>query len=612
MEMIHQGTGFPIADCNQDPLSGPLPEITELEAAYQRMVISASGWRKIFAASGEEEDAGSSLSRTDAFIIAIATEAFVRTRTPRSVIIGMDTRPTGTAIADIVCRILLAHDVQVKHLFIAAAPEIMAYSAYHSDDDFFYITASHNPIGHNGFKFGKNGGVAPANEATKVIATFRTLLTDIDTIFLVQRLSASIDLDMYQDVLEKIEQEKANALVAYERLVLDIATDSEDEMVFGDMVATLRHDIAKHGIGIVGELNGSARCLTIDKAFLQGLGVRTRFLNDTPRAIVHPIVPEGENLELCRRALEKAHREDSSFMLGYVPDNDGDRGNIVYFDERSNEAKILGAQELFALVARIELSLSKRKDTPQAIAVNGPTSLMVDTIAAELGVAVFRSEVGEANVVTLAEELREKGYAVRLLGEGSNGGNITHPSKVRDPLNTLVSLIKLLSSPQRFASITGIQLKDDERPSIAKAIDALPHRTITGGFSKDAIMRISTHNHGKLKDAYEKVFVTDYAKRSGELEQRFGICGWREEQTEGTILRTGLGPSYRNPPMRGGLKIVFSDKLGNDTDFIWMRGSGTEPVFRIMADAYGHDIERHDYLLSWQRDLVTRADTSDQ
>jgi phosphomannomutase len=60
--------------------------------------------------------------------------------------------------------------------------------------------------------------------------------------------------------------------------------------------------------------------------------------------------------------------------------------------------------------------------------------------------------------------------------------------------------------------------------------------------------------------------------------------------------------------MRGGLKIVFSDKIGQDTDFIWMRGSGTEPVFRIMADAEGNDQERHDYLLAWQRDLVSRAD----
>jgi phosphomannomutase len=121
-------------------------------------------------------------------------------------------------------------------------------------------------------------------------------------------------------------------------------------------------------------------------------------------------------------------------------------------------------------------------------------------------------------------------------------------------------------------------------------------------------MRITSADHGALKAAYERLFVIDYAQRSKELEERFGICGWREEQTEGTQMRVGLGPAYRTPPMRGGLKIVFSDKIGQDTDFIWMRGSGTEPVFRIMADAEGNDQERHDYLLAWQRDLVSRAD----
>jgi len=587
-----------VTHTSKDPFSGALPTTVELEQIYRSMVISASGWRKVFAPSGEEEDDSTEISRQDAYIVAIATEAYYRERTPQTVMLGTDTRPTGAAIAAVVGRVLRAHDVKIRNVGITAAPEIMAYSAYHTGEDFFYITASHNPIGHNGFKFGANGGVAPAAEATKVIATFRTLLADGETPSMIQQLISSVE------PVAVDEKEKSAAMVAYERLVLDIATDSEDEMVFGDLVADLRHEIAKHPIGIVGELNGSARSLSIDKEFLQGLGIKTRFLNDIPGKVVHPIVPEGGNLEMCRHALEQAHKEDGCFILGYVPDNDGDRGNIVYFDQESDGARILGAQELFALVALIELSLSKKENIPQAIAVNGPTSLMVDRIAARLDVAVYRAEVGEANVVTLAQELRTKGYAVRLLGEGSNGGNITHPGKVRDPLNTLVSLVKLLSSPSRFKAIT----HSKSSPSIATAIASLPVRTITGSFSKEAVMRITSADHGALKAAYERLFVIDYAQRSKELEERFGICGWREEQTEGTQMRVGLGPAYRTPPMRGGLKIVFSDKIGQDTDFIWMRGSGTEPVFRIMADAEGNDQERHDYLLAWQRDLVSRAD----
>lgn len=603
-------TGFPIADVEIDPLSGFLPSAQELESAYRSMIISASGWRKVFAASGREEDSSPEISPADRFLVALAAEAFYRERRPENVIIGMDTRPTGPAIADVVCRILIAHDVSIRHTFISAAPEIMAASTTREATDFFYISASHNPIGHNGFKFGSQGKVADSEESTGVIAAFRTLLTDPESTTLVQQLSASIDTSHYETILRTGEQEKQQALVDYERLVLDIATDSEDELIFGDLIADLRHDIAQHPIGIVGELNGSARTLSIDRPFLEALGIKTRFLNDEPRQIVHAIVPEGENLEMCRAALEQAHAEDPAFVLGYVPDNDGDRGNIVYFDERTKVAKILGAQDLFALVATIELSLSRTDTNRQAIVVNGPTSLMIDHVARRLGVRVFRAEVGEANVVSLAEDLRTRGYTVRILGEGSNGGNITHPGKVRDPLNTLMSLIKLLSSPERFAQIMGIpsdQIAND-RPSMVQALSALPARTITGMFGKEAMIRISTTDHGALKRAYERVFLVDYAQRSDELEATFGIHGWREEQTEGLELRIGCGSAYRRPPMRGGLKIVFSDAEGNDTDFIWMRGSGTEPVFRLMADALGRDQRRHDYLLSWQRSLIERAD----
>ena len=601
-------TGFPIADVGIDPLAGALPTTHELEGAYRSMIISASGWRKIFAPSQDEEDVSSELSRTDRYIIAIATEAFYRELQAKEVIIGMDTRPTGPAIADIVCRILLAHGVSIHHTFITAAPEVMAYSALRDGPHFFYISASHNPIGHNGFKFGSLGKVADAEEATGVIAAFRTLLTDPEIPALVRHYSASVKRDDYTAVLDTCEQEKQQALVAYERMALDIATDSEDELVFGTLIADLRHDIEQHPIGIVGELNGSARTLSIDRTFLEGLGVKTRFLNDAPRQIVHAIVPEGKNLEMCRVALEQAHAEDPAFVLGYVPDNDGDRGNIVYFDEYTDTVKILGAQDLFALVATIELSLTRNESIEQAIVVNGPTSLMIDQVAKRLGVRVFRAEVGEANVVSLAEQLRTRGYAVRVLGEGSNGGNITHPGKVRDPLNTLVSLLKLLSSPTRFATIMGAKESSLDPPSIAKALSALPPRTITGLFSADALIRITTTDQGRLKAAYERIFLTDYASRSRELATHFGICGWREEQSEGMVVRVGTGEAYRRPPMRGGLKIVFSDAGGTDTDFIWMRGSGTEPVLRLMADALGHDQERHDYLLSWQRSIIERAD----
>jgi phosphoglucomutase len=63
----------------------------------------------------------------------------------------MDSRFTGPAIADAMTRIFISQNIEIRSLFIIAAPEIMAYSAVDSNiDGFAYISASHNPIWHNG------------------------------------------------------------------------------------------------------------------------------------------------------------------------------------------------------------------------------------------------------------------------------------------------------------------------------------------------------------------------------------------------------------------------------------------------------------------------------
>ncbi|MHC1692961.1 MAG: phosphoglucomutase [Sphaerochaetaceae bacterium] len=609
MLFIDKKNGFTIADTQRDPLSGPLPSMEEIQASYASMIISASGWRKIFAASQDPEDSREDITRADAYLVALIALSFARHMgRGATVLVGIDARPTGSGLADVVNRILLAQGVAVRYLFITAAPEIMAYSALDKVDGFFYISASHNPIGHNGFKFGYNGGVYSGAEAAPIINIFKSLVQDNKALALVRDLSASLEIGRYETVLEHCTEEKEKALLLYERLALTTACGSDDELHIATVLANLKRDIVHKPLGVVGELNGSARCVSIDRQLLAALGVRTRFLNDKPRQVVHPIVPEGENLEMCRLELEKAYAQDKAFQIGYVPDNDGDRGNIVYIRQSTGRAEILGAQELFALIAEIELLFAKNLSNQLAIAINGPTSLIIETIAAKLDVAVFRAEVGEANVVQLATQLREAGYTVRLLGEGSNGGNITHPCKVRDPLNTLFSLIKLLEDESLFRKIIALGTGAELPFTLEGAIDALPKRTITGSFSSEAIMHIKTTSHGALKGAYEAIFPASFDARREYLRNHFGISGWREEQTESTHCRIGVGKSFRSGQEKGGLKIVFLDAAGQATDFIWMRGSGTEPLFRVMADAQGIDQQRHDYLLDWQRSLVEQAD----
>ena len=525
---------------------------------------------------------------------------------------GLDARPTGRVLGDIVCRTLTMLGCSVRYLYICAAPQIMADCNLFPEeaDAFFYISASHNPIGHNGFKFGRSGGVYPAKEAEKIINIFREIVLEepMAPLYL-QNLSSQMDTTRYRHVLTSVKEEQSRNLERYEQFVLTTAVQSGDRnehRMFREMLVKAH---SKEPLGVVGELNGSARSVSIDYRFLTSLGLKVHQINDQPGQVVHAIVPEGENLQLCQQTLEMLYAKDPSFRLGYVPDNDGDRGNLVYIQRKTGKARILEAQNVFALVVLAELTLCRLKHPSSLLAtvVNGPTSNRVDHIAQALDAEVFRCEVGEANVVELAEMKRKEGYLVPVLGEGSNGGNITHPAKVRDPLNTLLSLVKLLRNRDIAKLWFRANGKDVPHPvTLEKIIESMPIYTTTGAFSKDGKMQIH-HDHAVLKNRYEVLLQADWIEKQ-EMFKELDIHAYTVFQSEGTSTVEGMGEAFRTPPFTGGYKVALKDKDGIVTDFLWMRGSKTEPVYRVMVDSKGDDMSRHDRLLAWHRSLIARAD----
>ncbi len=554
-----------------------------LRDAKKDLITGASGWRKVFAPSKDQQDESPFLSDSDSFLVAAVALAYYQTLKPKSVVVGSDTRPTSTSILEVITNVFLAKEVDVVYLGVSAAPEIMAFS---KNSYFLYVTASHNPIGHNGFKFGFDQQVVEKEISFEIEKTFLKLLEDNYICEMLKTLSTK---ERYEKTVQQKQVNKQKALKAYQDLIVEVATTNQRELPI----------VKDNSLKIVCDMNGSARTSSIDQKFLNSLNIETHFFNT--EKIVHEIVPEGENLKWCKEKLTTLHQQDSSYLLGYTVDNDGDRGNIVYWDEKSNSVQILEAQKLFALIATIELASIEGN---KAIAVNGPTSLMIDQLSKRWNFKVSRSEVGEANVVTLAKNLREQGYTVPLLGEGSNGGTIAHPSKVRDPLNTLVSLIRVLTDYSLFEKITSLK----EKPTIAKVLGTLPKRIVTETSSPLAILKINQTNHQKLKRNYEQKFLESWENKKEFLKEHYGIYSYLVEQTEGINCKVGLGENYRSGNMRGGLKVLFLNKEGQPTDFIWMRGSATEPVFRILADTKGLDENRHAYFLKWQTELVVSSD----
>jgi phosphoglucomutase len=611
--------------------------IDDVCAALEGMILSASGWRGVFAASGNAEDKTDRISPAHRIIAAAGALVFAEylrnvhggTGAAPLILLGSDTRPTGRAIAEAMIPVLLTSGCAVRYAGVTAAPEIMAWAralgnaaAERPHLGFILISASHNPVGHNGLKFGlADGGVLAPEEAVKLIVAFRALVAESDCIARLETLIAAADPVSLRNVYAAESAAKAEARKAYLDFSAEVAWGAAPALA-----AALRAGIAARPLGIACDFNGSARTVSIDRDFLSGLGLRFEAVNNRPGEIVHPIVPEGEALDPCRLFLEELHSRDASFMLGYMPDCDGDRGNLVIWDEALAKARILEAQEVFALACVAELAhlvwtgelaydnkgnaLSKA-----AIAVNDPTSMRIDRIATAFDVSVFRAEVGEANVVGLARRLREKGYIVRILGEGSNGGNITHPQAVRDPINTVLALVKLLSVRSAESGPGLFELWCDLSDQaelyhadygLADIIASLPPFVTTGVSAPEAALRINAKDHGLLKDRYQEIFLREWEERKEALSARYGIHSWEAAAYNGMEEKRGL--CRFGEAGRGGLKIYFRNGEGRAVASIWMRGSATEPVFRVMADAEGQDRRIERDLIEWQRRLIQMAD----
>jgi phosphoglucomutase len=588
------------------------------------MILSHSGWRGVFSVSGGEEDRTGKISAAQGAIAAGAAVVFAEYLRSKSgsgqpvVLVGRDSRPSGKALSGAVNAALMSHNCKPRYAGIVAAPEIMAWArsldGLPNNCGFIYISASHNPIGHNGFKFGlTDGGVLPAGEMAVLAAKLRSLLADPDSTALLETLVKSAQKHVLAETAQT--EAKKEALDAYFNFFNETAWGG------GDITLAFRKGVTERPFGVLCDFNGSARCMSVDRDFFAGMGIRFEAINAKPGEIVHRIIPEGKSLEPCRILLKELHRRDPCFTLGYVPDCDGDRGNLVVWDDKLQKARALEAQEVFALACVAELAqLARDADLPlnepmprTAIAVNDPTSFRIDRIAQAFGVSVFRAETGEANVVALARKLRKEGYTVRILGEGSNGGNITHPSAVRDPLNTALALLKLLvvktadNKPGLFelwCSLTGKAYRPDF--NMGDIIASLPPFTTTEASARKAALKITSADHGALKSRYQKIFLGEWEKRKDKFASLYSIYRWEAKAYNG-IEEQNVTADFAKAG-RGGLKICFLSAESRPLASIWMRGSATEPVFRIMADAEGADRRLEQELINWQRCMTIKAD----
>ena len=607
-----------------------------------KMILSASGWRKVFAESGDGEDCSPDIGYENALLCALIAETFaeyIRGRAGQKPVIalGMDSRPTGNQIADAMLRVFSSMEIGVHYVGIASAPEIMAYAR--SLDGFVYISASHNPIGYNGIKFGLNdGGVLPAEVESNLAENFaKKCAAAASDEYAEELLSKASDGELTL-IFTLGDKYKKDSLWAYETFMRTVVSGTTDGRTQDQFFSDIKAFLKDSPIAVVADMNGSARAASIDSRFMEDAGIEFLPFNNEAGKIHHAIIPEPENLVFCADVMEDLRKDgNENVLLGYMPDCDGDRGNIVYWDEIKKKAVPLPAQTVFALSVLSESAFEIWQQTnmpgkgllwkaishygKRAVAVNGPTSMRIDEICKAFGHEVFRAEVGEANVVNLAREKRDAGYLVRILGEGSNGGNITYPSSVRDPIATVFAIIKLLVIRDKknedgslnkglyhiWLEKSGQEFRYREDFTLQDVLDSLPTYTTTGVSDGLAVLTVKTEDKGLLKENFQKVFLSGWEQHKEEMDAIYGIKSYSAILTNGTKERyVRPDESWNNG--NGGLKIMFYDSRKDPYGYIWMRPSGTEPVFRILCDIRGDEFAAERSMLRWETSMIKKAD----
>jgi phosphomannomutase len=288
------------------------------------------------------------------------------------VVVGRDARISGDMVRLITEGTLLSKGIDVIDIGIVPTPTVQYTVKRISASGGIAISASHNPNEWNALKLlNKTGQFMSPEENYELLKILNTERSHFNT----------------WDKLGKMEYDQ-ESLKAHINGVFNLSYVSVDE-------------IKKKKFKVVADcVNGAGVYVIPD--LLRSLGCEVIELN-CERTGIFPRMPEPlpENLTETMQAVK-----DNNADFAVVVDPDVDR--LVLVDD---QGETFGEENTIALA--INFILSKQKGN---VTVNLSTTRAVDDIAARYGAKVYRSSVGEANVVQKMKEVD-----AIIGGEGSGG-----------------------------------------------------------------------------------------------------------------------------------------------------------------------------------------------
>ena len=365
--------------------------------------------RKYFGTDGIRRIANTELTPELVYKVAKAGAYVLSKHTDHTptILIGRDTRISGTLIESAMVAGFLSYGANVKLLGVIPTPAVAYLTRKLNADASVVISASHNTFEFNGIKYFSNKGM-------------------------------KIPDTLEEEIEEIMESDKFTELTAKnEKIgVSEYALDLMDEYVyffrknFDDIIDKYNN---KDFIVALDTANG-ATSVVAEKVF-KALGINYRIINNHPNGI-----NINDNCGSTHLEGLKKYVVDNHMSLGVAYDGDGDRCLAV--DEKGNE---IDGDKLLAIISQHLRKKGKlEKDTIVATVMS---NLGLNKYARDNGLELLQTKVGDRYVL---EEMLKDGY--NLGGEQSGHVILLDYNPTGDGILTSLMLISTILEEGKKAS----------------------------------------------------------------------------------------------------------------------------------------------------------------
>ena len=365
--------------------------------------------RKYFGTDGIRRIANTELTPELVYKVAKAGAYVLSKHTDHTptILIGRDTRISGTLIESAMVAGFLSYGANVKLLGVIPTPAVAYLTRKLNADASVVISASHNTFEFNGIKYFSNKGM-------------------------------KIPDTLEEEIEEIMESDKFTELTAKnEKIgVSEYALDLMDEYVyffrknFDDIIDKYNN---KDFIVALDTANG-ATSVVAEKVF-KALGINYRIINNHPNGININDNCGSTHLEGLKKYVVHNH-----MSLGVAYDGDGDRCLAV--DEKGNE---IDGDKLLAIISQHLRKKGKlEKDTIVATVMS---NLGLNKYARDNGLELLQTKVGDRYVL---EEMLKDGY--NLGGEQSGHVILLDYNPTGDGILTSLMLISTILEEGKKAS----------------------------------------------------------------------------------------------------------------------------------------------------------------